>query len=131
MSCDVCIGSDCDDGIVETLSESHPKARKPHKCLECKREILPGETYECFVGVWEGKIQRYNTCALCEEIRAVFCCGGGWIWGSLWDDMREIAFPILTTATECFQELSPAAKQFVLDKWAKWKGLSKAERGEA
>lgn len=41
----------------------------------------------------------------------------------LWEDMRELAFPSLTTASNCFTELSPAAKAFVLDRWRKWKGL--------
>ena len=123
MSCEVCIGQNCHDGVVETLSESFPKARMPHKCYECRRVIVPGEAYHRFTGVWEGESQRYDTCWQCQEIRAVFSCGEGWIWGQLWEDMEEMAFPKLTTATECFQELSPAAKQFVLDKWQKWKGL--------
>ncbi len=42
---------------------------------------------------------------------------------TLWEDMRELAFPSLTTASNCFTELSPAAKAFVLDRWRKWKGL--------
>lgn len=29
---------------------TNPKARKPHKCAECYRPILPGETYESFWG---------------------------------------------------------------------------------
>ncbi len=123
MSCEVCIGSDYDEGTTETLSDSHPVARKPHVCCECKRTIERGERYQRYVGKWEGDFIRYDTCTQCEEIRTVFCCGEGWMWMSLWEDMRELAFPVLTTATECFQELSPPAKQFVLDKWAKWKGL--------
>jgi hypothetical protein len=124
VSCEVCIGQDCHDGVVEMLSEAHPVARKPHRCYECHRMIQPKERYQRFVGVWEGEIQRYNTCVLCEEIRQVFSCGEGWIWGQLWEDMMELAFPQLTTATECFQELSPAAKQVVLARWQRWKGLS-------
>lgn len=123
MSCEVCIGSPCDDGIVQTLSECHPKARKSHTCHECQRIIQPGEMYQRFVGKWEGDLVRYDTCSHCEEVRTVFCCGEGWTWGQLWEDMREIAFPQLTTATECFRELSPTAKQFVLDRWQEWKGL--------
>jgi hypothetical protein len=124
MSCEVCIGTnDHDGGVVEELSHNHPIARKPHVCYECRGTIQPGQRYQRFVAKWEGRLERYDTCSLCEEIRTVFCCGEGWMWGSLWEDMHEIAFPQLTTATECFRELSPAAKQFVLDRWQKWKGL--------
>jgi hypothetical protein len=126
MSCDVCIGQDCDDGVVETLSDSFPKARKPHTCYECSRPINPGEIYHRFVGKWEGELQRFDTCYLCHEIRAVFSCGEGWIWGQLWEDMQELAFPHLTTATDCFQELSPPAKAFVIERWQRWKGLKPA-----
>src|SRR4051812_17113067 len=107
MSCEVCIGNDCSDGTVEKLSENHPVARKPHTCYECSGVIAPGQRYQRFVGKWEGEICRHDTCLLCEEIRMVFCCGEGWIWGQLWEDMGELAFPQLTTATDCFRELSP------------------------
>lgn len=123
MSSDVCIGNDCHDGLVEKLSECHPKARKPHKCYECSRTIEPGERYQRFVGKWEGEIQRYDTCASCEEIRTVFSCGEGWTWGQLWEDMYELAFPNLTTGSECFHQLSVPARQFVLERWRKWKGI--------
>lgn len=125
MGCDVCIGSDCDDGVVQMLSENHPKARKPHECYECHKVIEPGQRYQRFVGEWEGAFQRYDTCLLCEEIRTVFSCGEGWTWGQLWEDMYEIAFPLLTTATECFQELSPPAKACVIARWQHWKGLTR------
>ena len=49
--------------------------------------------------------------------------GESWTYRTLWEDMRELAFPSLTTASNCFTELSPAAKAFVLDRWRKWKGL--------
>lgn len=124
MSCEVCIGQDLDsDGIVEVLDDDHPVARKPHVCCECKGVIQPGQRYSRFVGKWEGEIIKYSTCSLCEEIRRVFTCGESWMWECLWEDMEAIAFPILTTATECFCELSPAAKAYVLERWQKWKGL--------
>ena len=123
MSCDVCIGHDPDDGVVEELSEAQVTARKPHKCYECHRPIPTGTDYQKFVGKWEGKLVTYRTCLLCVEVRKVFTCGEGWTWGTLWEDMAELAFPQLTTATECFRELSPAAKKFVLDNWQRWKGL--------
>jgi hypothetical protein len=35
--------------------------------------------------------------------------------------MTQVAFPELTTATDCFQDLSAKAKEFVLAKWREWK----------
>ena len=124
MGCEVCIGQDLDRAeLCEVISETKPTARKPAKCCECRSVIPPGSQYEKFVGKYDGELTTYRTCLLCAEIRRVFTCGESWIWESLWDDMEELAFPELTTATECFRELSPAAKEFVLAKWRKWKGL--------
>ena len=44
-------------------------ARKPHKCYECSRAILPGERYERAVGVWAGEFAVFKTCSLCLSLR--------------------------------------------------------------
>lgn len=125
MSCEVCIGQDVDpDCMVTMLSDEIVTARKPHICGECMGLIQRGKYYRRYVGKWEGKIENYRTCLMCLEIRTVFTCGVSWTWGCLWEEMQESAFPELTTATQCFRELSPAAKAFVLDRWQKWKGLA-------
>lgn len=121
MSCNVCIGiSDYDS--PEVYNASTPKARKPHRCCECGGEIPKGDQYER-VKWHDGKWGRQNTCLLCVEIRKVFSCGEGFVHEMLWEDMEEYAFPELTTGTDCFQELSAAAKAVVLNRWRKWKGL--------
>lgn len=120
--CDVCIGIDDVDSI-DLIEEATRKARKPHKCCECQLPIPIGATYQHVVGRYDGEICVYDTCAICVEIRAVFTCGRGWYYESLWDEMRERAFEHLTTASKCFTKLSPEAKAFVLERWRKWKGL--------
>ena len=122
MRCDVCIGTD-DYEQAEFYQLENRKARKPHKCYECRRAIQPGEKYEHVRAKWDGDFSTIYTCGLCAEIRTVFSCGEGYCHGSLWDDMYEIAFPALTTASECFTELSATAKARVLEEWRKWKGL--------
>jgi hypothetical protein len=117
--CDVCVYVDCDSS-PDFLTCAHVKARKPHKCFECGRRIAIGDIYEYVTGKWEGEFDTFKTCDLCAEIRAVFFCES-WLYGNMWDEMREQAFDKLTTAGPCFAELSPAAKQFVLDKWKDWK----------
>lgn len=119
--CDVCIGG-CDDPM-ESISESLPSCRIPFKCCECGLEVPKGDKYEKIVGRYDGEFLTYRTCLLCVEIRNVFTCGKGWMFESLWDDMREYAFERLTTASPCFTKLSAKAKAFVLERWRAWKGL--------
>ncbi len=126
MSCEVCLGSDWDnDGSVEFYRFDHPKARKDHVCSECRGLIPKGSEYEKYISKFDGDFTETKTCLLCVEIRQVFSCGEqGPPLGELWNSMRESAFPYLTTGTDCFRELSAAAKGFVLDKWREWKGLA-------
>ena len=123
MGCDVCIGVDSLDEPFQFHSVETRKARKAHKCCECGLEIKPGARYEHVIGKYDGTFDIYDTCSLCVEIRDVFTCGNCWYYGQLWEEMREYAFERLTTASECFRELSPEAKAFVLERWQKWKGL--------
>jgi hypothetical protein len=51
------------------LANEHRKARKPHRCCECKIRILPGETYWHYRGVSDGEIHSQNTCDDCEQLR--------------------------------------------------------------
>jgi hypothetical protein len=121
--CDVCIGGTCDE--YPELSETKVKtARVQHKCCECGRLIIKGQSYEHCVMKYEGDWLSYKTCMLCVEIRNVFTCGNGWMFESLWNDMEEYAFDRLTTASPCFTKLSPEAKKFVLARWREWKGLA-------
>jgi hypothetical protein len=122
-NCDVCIGGGYDGDSAEFFQSDMVKARKPHRCCECRQEIPKGAMYERSRGKWDGDFSSYKTCSLCVEIRSVFTCGESWLFQALWEDMREMAFPRLTTASECFTQLSAVAKQMVLDKWRQWKGL--------
>lgn len=123
MGCDVCIGTDSIDESYEFTNRTEPKARKVHVCEECHREIKPGEKYERQAGLYEGKIDVHKTCMLCVEIREVFRCGKSYYFGQLWEAMHEHAFEQLTMSSECFTELSAAAKERVLEEWREWKGL--------
>lgn len=123
--CEVCLGGPYGD-YAELYTETIFKARKPAKCCECYGAINRGEQYEKVVMLYEGEWCTYRTCSQCREIRSVFSCGKGWMFESLWEDMTENVFPILTTATKCFQKLTPSARLFVLEKWQQWKGLQQA-----
>ena len=67
----------------EFLSQKMFKARKPHKCCECRKEIPPGAMYEVYVGKQYGKVFGEKTCSVCVEIRDRFCCN--WEFGRIWE----------------------------------------------
>jgi hypothetical protein len=118
--CDVCLCGNSDVSI-DFFFASVRKCRKPAKCAECGSPIVPGEFYQRAGGKCEGEMWTMKLCLLCEEVGHVFSCDGPRMYGNLWEDMRECVFPELKLSSKCFAKLSPAAKQFVLDKWKKWK----------
>lgn len=79
-----------DADLASVWNETTQKARKPHKCGECGREIEPGELY---VRVWaigsEGPFQG-KWCAHCDV-------GKDWLWencsgsllGGVIEDLEE------------------------------------------
>lgn len=46
------------------------RARKEHKCCECRKQIMPGETYEYVFAVWWGDPSSDHTCEKCADLRA-------------------------------------------------------------
>jgi len=60
----------CDfDEPPKVFSQRIVKAKKPHKCCECRKEIKPGDTYEYTFGVWGGDAAAYKTCEPCADLR--------------------------------------------------------------
>jgi len=45
------------------------KARKAHKCCECRGVIVSGERYVVHHGVWDGSGATYKSCEDCELLR--------------------------------------------------------------
>ena len=120
-TCNVCIGGY--DGSVDFFFERQVTCRKPAKCAECGQPIISGMKYFRVGGKCEGEMWTMKVCVMCQEIGKVFSCGEGREYGNMWELMTDYAFPKLTTASPCFRELSPAAKEFVLKRWREWKGL--------
>jgi len=66
------------------------KARKEHKCSECRRTIRKGEFYRrirfCSDGHWEGG----KRCPQCYQIGVDYCCGiltSGAVWEWMWESV--------------------------------------------
>lgn len=46
-----------------------PKARKEHRCCECRGTIQVGEKYRKHHGIWDGSAADYKVCEDCETLR--------------------------------------------------------------
>ena len=124
--CDVCLVGEL-DSENSFYAETIHRARKAYRCCECNQPITPGERYQRATGKSDDHIWTYRTCMTCAEIRRVFYChqdGGGWIFTTLWEQMQDQeVFERLTTASPCFQQLTPPAKAALMDRWRRAKGL--------
>ena len=83
----------CDGDVPEFCSVSTHKARKEHRCSECRASINPGEAYEYTSGKWDGYLSTYKTCTRCVELRQwakisvpCFC----WYYGDLHENVAEM-----------------------------------------
>jgi hypothetical protein len=56
-----------DGDLPDVYEETHPEARKKHKCCECGRVINKGEKYQKVKGCWYGEWSTYQTCEECEK----------------------------------------------------------------
>ena len=117
MCCPLSGNEDCDSPSFFT--QKQVVARKDHRCTECGETILKGAKYEIVVGKWD-TINTFRTCLSCVEIRDHFACGNGWIFGQLWEDLRENFFPDMTAGGPCFEGLSPEARGRLFELRLQW-----------
>jgi hypothetical protein len=96
------------------------KARKPHRCCECRETINAGDRYEYMSGVWDGRPHAFKTCLLCVEIRNHFACRDGWEFGAVWEQLQESFFPGMKAGGPCMKGLSPEAKARLFERRLKW-----------
>ena len=78
------LGFECDcsvdvDNAPTCWTSTLRRARKTHRCIECGRAIVPGERYEVYSGLSEGKPFRHKTCLGCYHIREHFCSHGYYV----------------------------------------------------
>src|SRR6266851_3207530 len=105
--CGVCLtGYDSDYSSGDFCNVVVRKARKPHVCSECKKQILPGEKYEHAAGKSDGDMWFFDTCLVCAEIADAFYCEDRYFGGLLWEGMSDV-YHAMTTG--CFERLTTAA----------------------
>ena len=80
--------------IPSVFSDTVRKARREHKCCECRRAIKIGEQYHLSKGCWEGKWDEYKTCMDCQDLREEI--------GGLY---RSDEWPPFGTLSECAYEV--------------------------
>lgn len=78
------------DGDYVWLGDTHPTAKKRHRCEECSRWIEPGETYWRNATICEGDFCAFKMCAHCEAAAGWLqkeC--HGFLFGGVLEDLQE------------------------------------------
>lgn len=76
---------------VTLLGSVERTARKEHRCKECGRQILRGETYKVDAYVFEGRFESHKICQHCLDVRRYFDLNRrGWAYGMLLEDLCNV-----------------------------------------
>lgn len=86
MDCSV-VASSVEE-FSKILTQKLQKARKKHRCGECRKDIHPGQIYELYTGVQDGSVFTAKTCISCVDLRSNFF-RDGYMFGYLIDDFKE------------------------------------------
>lgn len=118
-----------DDGETASASSTATRrARKEHRCYECREFISPGTRYQYVSGIWDGEPGSFKSCLSCAEIRDHFACNEGFVFGSLWGQLEENFFPDMAAGGPCMEGLSPENKARLIERRMKWYEDSAEER---
>jgi hypothetical protein len=60
----------CTDNTAKAYREVERKARKAHRCYECRAPIEIGETYTFISGIWDDGPESYRWCVSCTKLCA-------------------------------------------------------------
>ena len=71
-------------------SVTTPRARKAHKCCECRQEIKPGDVYVRRFWVYDGYSGTDKICERCDDLMAAFAdVGYCWYTGEFLSSYAE------------------------------------------
>ena len=105
--------ADYDGDLPVLFTSVKRKARKQHKCCECKRQIEAGETYLVEEGKWDGEFETFKTCSDCLSIRETFF-GYGFILGEILETLSDHIYGG-DVPERCIAELTPRAREMVCE----------------
>jgi len=115
MECSCVIDTHDDGERPAKYSEITRKAIKKHKCTECGREILPGETYQRVDGLWDGSFSHFKTCEYCLSMIEVFFESRP-CFGHMWDEFyNEFNYLNTVVPEKCLAALTPVARAKVCE----------------
>jgi hypothetical protein len=84
------------DGYNDFTCETKRKARKQHRCRECRNLIEPGQTYTHHSSLYDGHVSTHKTCQKCDRVeeahaKAERAMGGdaSFYVGELLDTVKE------------------------------------------
>lgn len=84
---------DSDATMASVYTETRPRARKEHRCVECRLPIPVGVRYVRTWGIWDGEASSYAQHIECREllefISERYCGGETWTYGSLREEVSE------------------------------------------
>jgi hypothetical protein len=85
----------CDGDGPSVMWDSRPKAKKRHRCSECRGWIEPGEVYWRVRGVWDGEPSTFAMCSDCDALLSwagdgadCFC----WSFGQTHSDVLDFMY---------------------------------------
>ena len=115
MECS-CFSVDNGD-YVTVLAETKRKARKWHRCNECRGMIFPGQTYMDERYLFEGEVSTHKTCPCCMSVRDNLFCN--FTYSQLWSDLEDFLWETAAYNTEGvpwekLSRLTPVARAHVL-----------------
>jgi hypothetical protein len=84
-------GSYFGDSEYETVFSGLTVATKKHECVECRKIIQIGDSYDCYKGkdLDTEHLYTIRTCVDCDSIHKAFWASGVCLAGQLLDDVRE------------------------------------------
>lgn len=89
------------DGTVEASHSTKVKARKEHRCCECRATINKGELYQREGVVFEGTARTYKTCSKCKKLRQELIT----LIKNWWDPPKTCLFEDMIDLVESYPSL--------------------------
>ena len=111
MEC-ACISSDAGEVVVR-LSDKIVTARKTHTCLECGRDIVPGERYRTEKTLCEREFVNCRTCLDCSSARENLICA--FYYGGIWEMIEEAIGDSEDISWVKIGRLTPVARERVCE----------------
>ena len=73
----------CDLESCDIYNERKVKARREHRCAECREPIKTGQKYIYLKSLYDGVWTTTKRCIPCQSIAVDYCCSiaeGGEVW---------------------------------------------------